>query len=192
MNKYRPLTPSTSCLRSALYRPQSHVLIASPPRKHQAHPSVPRSQRRYLNTQHQAVRFTTGLNNLQTATGVVLFALGGFYYYYHNASMSGKLIPSNPSDVMVIRDITPNVVTLSVPFSRFGRLHVGGRGTLGRPRRPHLAHVSFMHVSFWLTPNSAPHIRQNRRCLAGGTDSRGQSQSGPAGRCRRLHYRARL
>lgn len=47
-------------------------------------------------------------------------------------SMSSKLVPSNPSDVMVIRDITPNVVTLSVPFSRFGKLRVGGRGTVGK------------------------------------------------------------
>ncbi len=45
--------------------------------------------------------------------------------------MSSKLVPSNPSDVMVIRDVTPNVVTLSVPFLRFGRIPVGGRGTIG-------------------------------------------------------------
>lgn len=45
--------------------------------------------------------------------------------------MSSKLIPDNPSDVMVIRQITPNVVTLSVPFLRFGRLKIGGRGTIG-------------------------------------------------------------
>jgi len=32
---------------------------------------------------------------------------------------------------MVIRDITPNVVTLSVPFSRFGSINVGGRATIG-------------------------------------------------------------
>lgn len=47
------------------------------------------------------------------------------------ATMSSKLIPSNPSEVMVIRDITPNVVTLSVPFLRFGLIKVGGRGTIG-------------------------------------------------------------
>ncbi len=46
--------------------------------------------------------------------------------------MSSKLIPQNPDDVMVIRDVTPNVVTFSVPFLRFGKLPVGGRGTLGR------------------------------------------------------------
>ncbi|KAF7546348.1 hypothetical protein G7Z17_g8503 [Cylindrodendrum hubeiense] len=44
--------------------------------------------------------------------------------------MSSKLIPSNPSDVMVIRNVTPNVATFSVPFARFGRIKVGGRGTL--------------------------------------------------------------
>jgi hypothetical protein len=59
-------------------------------------------------------------------------------------SMSSKLIPTNPSDVMVIRDVTPNVITLSVPFNRFGKLKVGGRGTIGKvqshspsPVQPH-------------------------------------------------------
>ncbi|KAK4102164.1 hypothetical protein N658DRAFT_506376 [Parathielavia hyrcaniae] len=46
--------------------------------------------------------------------------------------MSSKLIPPNPDEVMVIRDVTPNVVTLSVPFLRFGKFPVGGRGTLVR------------------------------------------------------------
>ncbi|ATY60233.1 hypothetical protein A9K55_005620 [Cordyceps militaris] len=44
--------------------------------------------------------------------------------------MSTELIPSNPSDVMVIRNVTPNVVTFSVPFARFGKAKIGGRGTL--------------------------------------------------------------
>lgn len=47
----------------------------------------------------------------------------------HN--MSAQLIPSNPADLMVIRNITPNIVTFSVPFSRFGKIKIGGRGTLG-------------------------------------------------------------
>ncbi|KAH9884191.1 beta-lactamase-like protein [Xylariomycetidae sp. FL2044] len=46
--------------------------------------------------------------------------------------MSSKLIPSNPDDVAVIRNITPNVVTVSVPFARFGKVRVGGRGTIIR------------------------------------------------------------
>jgi hypothetical protein len=47
------------------------------------------------------------------------------------AAMSSKLIPSNPEDVMVIRNVTPNIVTFSVPFLRFGSARIGGRGTLG-------------------------------------------------------------
>ncbi|KAF4412810.1 hypothetical protein CGGC5_v011151 [Colletotrichum fructicola Nara gc5] len=46
--------------------------------------------------------------------------------------MSQKLIPANPADVMVIRDLTPNVTTFSVPFARFGVLKIGGRATLVR------------------------------------------------------------
>ncbi|KAF6836775.1 hypothetical protein CMUS01_05293 [Colletotrichum musicola] len=47
-------------------------------------------------------------------------------------TMSQKLIPANPADVMVIRDLTPNITTFSVPFARFGTLKVGGRATLVR------------------------------------------------------------
>ncbi|KAL0779186.1 hypothetical protein CaCOL14_003671 [Colletotrichum acutatum] len=50
----------------------------------------------------------------------------------HNLTMSSKLIPQNPADVMVIRDLTPNITTFSVPFSRFGTLKIGGRATLVR------------------------------------------------------------
>ncbi|AEO65169.1 uncharacterized protein THITE_2047627 [Thermothielavioides terrestris NRRL 8126] len=46
--------------------------------------------------------------------------------------MSSKLIPPRPDEVMVIRDVAPNVVTFSVPFLRFGRFPIGGRGTLVR------------------------------------------------------------
>ncbi len=45
--------------------------------------------------------------------------------------MSATLIPSNPADVMVIRNVTPNVATFSVPFLRFGKIKIGGRGTVG-------------------------------------------------------------
>jgi hypothetical protein len=53
--------------------------------------------------------------------------------------MSSKLIPSNPDKVMVIRNITADVVTLSLPFSRFGQINIGGRGTLGM-FLPHTRH----------------------------------------------------
>lgn len=52
----------------------------------------------------------------------------------HN--MSAQLIPSNPADLMVIRNVTPNIATFSVPFSRFGKVKIGGRGTLGRFQFP--------------------------------------------------------
>lgn len=45
--------------------------------------------------------------------------------------MSSKLIPSNPEEVMVIREIVPGVTTLSVPFLRFGLIKFGGRATIG-------------------------------------------------------------
>ena len=45
--------------------------------------------------------------------------------------MSSKLFPGDPSKVMVIRKVTPEITTFSVPFSRFGLLKFGGRGTLG-------------------------------------------------------------
>lgn len=51
--------------------------------------------------------------------------------------MTSKLIPSNPADVMVIRDISPNITTLSVPFKRFGLFRMGGRGTIGMPIPSH-------------------------------------------------------
>lgn len=46
--------------------------------------------------------------------------------------MTSKLIPANPSEVMVIRSVTPNITTLSVPFLRFGHIRIGGRGTIGK------------------------------------------------------------
>jgi hypothetical protein len=48
--------------------------------------------------------------------------------------MSEKLVPSDPAKVMVIRDVVPRVITtLSVPFWRFGKIKIGGRGTIGKP-----------------------------------------------------------
>lgn len=44
--------------------------------------------------------------------------------------MASKLIPANPAECMVIRHVTPNIITLSVPFSRFGMIKVGGRATI--------------------------------------------------------------
>ncbi|MCJ1468779.1 hypothetical protein MMC07_007409 [Pseudocyphellaria aurata] len=46
--------------------------------------------------------------------------------------MTSKLIPSDSSKVMVIRKITPSLVTCSSPFNRFGKFKIGGRGTIVR------------------------------------------------------------
>lgn len=48
------------------------------------------------------------------------------------ASGAHKLIPSDPEKVMVIRKVTPEITTFSTPFSRFGKIKIGGRGTLVR------------------------------------------------------------
>ncbi|ORX94282.1 hypothetical protein BCR34DRAFT_550381 [Clohesyomyces aquaticus] len=53
--------------------------------------------------------------------------------------MSSKLVPSDPAKVMVIREVVPAITTLSVPFWRFGRIKVGGRGTIVRLRSGALA-----------------------------------------------------
>ena len=42
-------------------------------------------------------------------------------------------MPKNPEEVMVIRDVVPGITTFSVPFLRFGRIKIGGRGTVGMP-----------------------------------------------------------
>jgi len=55
------------------------------------------------------------------------------------ASGAAKLIPSDPEKVMVIRKITPDIITCSTPFLRFGRIKVGGRGTIVRLATGNLA-----------------------------------------------------
>lgn len=38
---------------------------------------------------------------------------------------------------MVIRNVTPDIVTMSLPFARFGIMRFGGRGTLGESGCPY-------------------------------------------------------
>ncbi|RKK75267.1 hypothetical protein BFJ69_g7857 [Fusarium oxysporum] len=46
--------------------------------------------------------------------------------------MDFSLSPRDPSAVTAIREIVPNVITtLSAPFSRFGLIRIGSRGTIG-------------------------------------------------------------
>ncbi|KAF2792562.1 hypothetical protein K505DRAFT_307458 [Melanomma pulvis-pyrius CBS 109.77] len=47
--------------------------------------------------------------------------------------MTSKLVPFDPAKVMVIRDVVPKTITtFSMPFARFGKFKVGGRGTIVR------------------------------------------------------------
>ncbi|PYH43541.1 uncharacterized protein BP01DRAFT_417258 [Aspergillus saccharolyticus JOP 1030-1] len=46
------------------------------------------------------------------------------------SNSSNKLFTGDPNKVTVIRQLTPEIITFSVPFSRFGVLKFGGRGTL--------------------------------------------------------------
>ncbi|KAK5171964.1 uncharacterized protein LTR77_003601 [Saxophila tyrrhenica] len=55
------------------------------------------------------------------------------------ASGAAKLIPSDPEKVMVIRRVTPNILVCSTPFLRFGRIKVGGRGTIVKLKDDSLA-----------------------------------------------------
>ncbi len=41
---------------------------------------------------------------------------------------------SSSSDQAVIRSVTPNITTVSLPFLRFGVLKFGGRATIGEPK----------------------------------------------------------
>ena len=52
---------------------------------------------------------------------------------------AAALVPSDPAKVMVIRDLTPNLTTFSTPFLRFGRIKIGGRGTLVKLQSGNLA-----------------------------------------------------
>ncbi|KAF4626380.1 hypothetical protein G7Y89_g11783 [Cudoniella acicularis] len=68
--------------------------------------------------------------------------------------MSSQLVPKNPEEVMVIRELVPNVTTLSVPFLRFGRIKFGGRATIVRLQSGNLA--VFSPVA--LTPTVQTHL----------------------------------
>ncbi|EFR01455.1 hypothetical protein MGYG_04463 [Nannizzia gypsea CBS 118893] len=45
-----------------------------------------------------------------------------------------KLAPSDPENVVVIRKVCDDIITCSLPFSRFGVLKFGGRATIARLR----------------------------------------------------------
>lgn len=49
----------------------------------------------------------------------------------HFSTMTSKLVPPRPEDVMVIRKVQSDIITLNVPFYRFGYARIGGRCTIG-------------------------------------------------------------
>jgi len=69
--------------------------------------------------------------------------------------MADKLVPQNPDDSMVIRELVPGVTTLSVPFARFGKIKFGGRATVVRLQTGSLA--VFSPVA--LTPTVQSHLQ---------------------------------
>lgn len=138
-----------STLRSALHNPLKQL----PPRRQRPSSRVaPTQQTATLPFKHPARQYATNRSRpgpLGTAFllfpaaaigfGVVTgyISLNPFSTTTKDSSssatgMSSKLIPANPADVMVIRNITPNVVTFSTPFKRFGTIPIGGRGTVGK------------------------------------------------------------
>lgn len=81
-----------------------------------------------------------------------------------------KLVPKDPTSATSIRDVVPNqITTLSTPFSRFGIVKIGGRGTIVKLKTGNLA--VFSPVS--LTADALAKVEQ-------------LSQAGPAGSVRYL------
>lgn len=83
--------------------------------------------------------------------------------------MASKLVPSNPSDVMVIRDVTPNVVTFSVPFLRVGKIPIGGRGTLGMSLLRYLSNSPLNNILTASFRKSKTHLRLTGDFFPGGS-----------------------
>lgn len=65
----------------------------------------------------------------------------------------------------MIRDVTPNVVTFSVPFSRFGKIPIGGRGTLGEFLNDLWSEGVDVHIGV-----SETRMAEIIMCVAGGFD----------------------
>ncbi|KXL51521.1 hypothetical protein M433DRAFT_150545 [Acidomyces richmondensis BFW] len=55
------------------------------------------------------------------------------------AAKAHTLIPSDPEKVMLLRRPAPSLLTCSTPFLRFGRIKIGGRGTVVKLATDNLA-----------------------------------------------------
>ena len=56
-------------------------------------------------------------------------------------SASKALFGADPAATMVIRKVTENITTFSMPFARYNQAKIGGRGTVGM-------HVIHSHAQF--------------------------------------------
>ncbi|KAK3311828.1 hypothetical protein B0H66DRAFT_545131 [Apodospora peruviana] len=121
---------STRAPSASLFAPKTSRAISTTTacRTHQSKRSTFATRR----TPRRALRARLLFATAAAAVSITFFWASHRPFSNTNNTMGSKLAPSNPSEVMVIRNITPNIVTFSVPFSRFGRLPVGGRGTLVR------------------------------------------------------------
>ncbi|KAJ5573967.1 uncharacterized protein N7459_008394 [Penicillium hispanicum] len=70
-----------------------------------------------------------------------------------------QLFPADPSAAMVIRAVAPNIVTMSLPFARFGIMRFGGRGTLVKLSTGSLAVFSPVSLT--------PEVRETVQSLGG-------------------------
>ncbi|KAI1212771.1 uncharacterized protein F4807DRAFT_414381 [Annulohypoxylon truncatum] len=126
MNINRPLSKTSRVTQKFIIRPSyyNHSVLHVPAFQYQ-----PRS----IFKSHLTPATINFGNKIAIFKGTISRALPGTQARIISTfTMSSKLIPSNPSDVAVIRTVTPNVVTVSVPFARFGIVRVGGRGTIIR------------------------------------------------------------
>lgn len=129
MRPYRPLALSPRCLNSGR-------VASSPILRHGL-------KSNNINTKTLLLNSFTPLHTSQATIRHFHFSSSNFNAH----KMSSSLIPANPADLMVIRNVTPNIVTFSVPFARFGRIQIGGRGTLGMSHHSHIIRLSVLNVS---------------------------------------------
>lgn len=108
--------------------------------------------------------------------------------------MTSKLIPQDPSKVMVIRQITANLTTCSAPFNRYGKFKVGGRGTIGWfiCSLPNLVLYISDNKKKIKIKNSPPPIWRPSHLLAHGPHARSAQHNIRARFQRPLPHRARL
>ncbi|OTA61452.1 hypothetical protein K449DRAFT_382854 [Hypoxylon sp. EC38] len=128
INRLPSKTLRTTLDSTIIARPSRHASFVSQISRYYSSGShLTSAKNEYTNILHSRVHGRSA-SHLQPRARLV----SGHKQQHRYLAMSSKLIPSNPADVAVIRTITPNIVTVSVPFSRMGLIRIGGRGTIIR------------------------------------------------------------